>query len=144
MATWYHARQLDLARHLECAHVVFHPVHCELEYLFTWEFPWKVKDTLICAPGSRSFRPLRMDQVSVPVFWHPVAHPELAVTAAGCSQRRTPPREGPSPSRQDWDSFSYFHFATILNKAKGPFEGLCTRFALDFFRGFRIVTYLIY
>jgi sugar phosphate isomerase/epimerase len=45
-----YARQLDLARHLGCAYVVFHPVHCELEYVYDWRFPWQVDDTLaLCA-----------------------------------------------------------------------------------------------
>jgi sugar phosphate isomerase/epimerase len=43
-------RQLDLARHLGCAYVVFHPVHCELEYIYDWRFPWSVRETLdLCA-----------------------------------------------------------------------------------------------
>ena len=45
-----YAGQLDLAHRLGCEYVVFHPVHCELEYVFNWQFPWKVKDTLdLCA-----------------------------------------------------------------------------------------------
>jgi sugar phosphate isomerase/epimerase len=43
-------RQLDLARHLGCAYVVFHPVHCELEYIYDWRFPWSVREILdLCA-----------------------------------------------------------------------------------------------
>ncbi len=49
IATFY-ARQLDLARHLGCGYVVFHPVHCELEHVYNWRFPWRVEDTLdMCA-----------------------------------------------------------------------------------------------
>jgi sugar phosphate isomerase/epimerase len=48
--TAYYARQLDLAHHLDCPYVVFHPVHCELENLFDWRFPWTLRDTLdLCA-----------------------------------------------------------------------------------------------
>jgi sugar phosphate isomerase/epimerase len=43
-------RQLDLAQRLGCAYVVFHPVHCELEYIYDWRFPWPVHETLdLCA-----------------------------------------------------------------------------------------------
>ena len=46
----FYASQLDLAHRLGCAYVVFHPVHCELEYVYNWRFPWKVNDTLdLCA-----------------------------------------------------------------------------------------------
>jgi len=46
----FYARQLDLARHLGCSYVVFHPVHCELEHVFDWRFPWRTDDTLdLCA-----------------------------------------------------------------------------------------------
>ncbi|MGQ9485337.1 MAG: TIM barrel protein [Desulfosoma sp.] len=48
--TTFYRQQLELARHLECAYVVFHPVHCELEYIYDWRFPWSVHDTLdMCA-----------------------------------------------------------------------------------------------
>lgn len=45
-----YSRQLELARRLGCAYVVFHPVHCELEYIYNWRFPWKLEETLdLCA-----------------------------------------------------------------------------------------------
>jgi sugar phosphate isomerase/epimerase len=48
--TTVYARQLDLAHHLDCNYVVFHPVHCELEHIYDWQFPWKLNDTLdLCA-----------------------------------------------------------------------------------------------
>ena len=49
IATFY-AGQLDLVEWLGCSYVVFHPVHCELEYIYSWKFPWKINDTLdLCA-----------------------------------------------------------------------------------------------
>jgi hypothetical protein len=33
-------RQLAMAERFSCEYVVFHPVHAELEYIYTWEFPW--------------------------------------------------------------------------------------------------------
>jgi sugar phosphate isomerase/epimerase len=46
----FYTCQLDLAHRLGCAYVVFHPVHCELDYVYNWQFPWKVNDTLdLCA-----------------------------------------------------------------------------------------------
>jgi sugar phosphate isomerase/epimerase len=52
-AVWiadFYRRQLDLAHRLGCAYVVFHPVHCELDYIYDWQFPWKVNETLsLCA-----------------------------------------------------------------------------------------------
>lgn len=42
----FYARQLDLAEHLGCEYVVFHPAHCELDHVFNWRFPWRVDDTL--------------------------------------------------------------------------------------------------
>jgi sugar phosphate isomerase/epimerase len=48
--TTCYTHQLDLAHHLGCRYVVFHPVHCELEHIYDWQFPWKVNDTLdLCA-----------------------------------------------------------------------------------------------
>ncbi len=45
-----YSRQLNLAHQLDCAYVVFHPVHCELEYIYNWRFPWSVEETLdLCA-----------------------------------------------------------------------------------------------
>ena len=42
--------QLDLAQKLGCDYVVFHPVHCELDHVFDWKFPYDWRDTLqICA-----------------------------------------------------------------------------------------------
>lgn len=48
--TMVYTRQLDLAHRLGCQYVVFHPVHCELEYVYSWRFPWRMTDTLdLCA-----------------------------------------------------------------------------------------------
>ena len=45
-----YANQLDLAHRMGCSYVVFHPAHCELEYVYDWKFPWSVNDTLdVCA-----------------------------------------------------------------------------------------------
>ncbi len=45
-----YARQLNLAKALKAPYVVFHPVHCELDYVYSWNFPWKLEDTLnLCA-----------------------------------------------------------------------------------------------
>lgn len=38
--------QLRLAREFGCEYVVFHPTHCELEYLFDWRFPWTWQSTV--------------------------------------------------------------------------------------------------
>jgi len=52
-AAWiaeFYARQLDLAQTLGAPYVVFHPVHCELDYVYNWQFPWQVEETLdLCA-----------------------------------------------------------------------------------------------
>ena len=52
-ATWianFYASQLDLAKAFEAPYVVFHPVHCELDYVYDWQFPWQLKETLdLCA-----------------------------------------------------------------------------------------------
>lgn len=46
----FYAGQLDLAHRLNCGYVVFHPVHCELEHIYDWRFPWKTEETLdMCA-----------------------------------------------------------------------------------------------
>ncbi len=46
----YYSRQLDLARDLGCDYVVFHPAHCELKYVYDWNFPWHWRRTLdLCA-----------------------------------------------------------------------------------------------
>ena len=46
----YYSHQLDLAQLLECDYVVFHPVHCELEYIWDWNFPWHWRRILdLCA-----------------------------------------------------------------------------------------------
>ncbi len=43
-------RQLNLAHDLGCETVVFHPAHCELEYIYDWNFPWDWRRTLeLCA-----------------------------------------------------------------------------------------------
>jgi sugar phosphate isomerase/epimerase len=43
-------RQFELARELGCETVVFHPAHCELEYIYDWDFPWDWRQTLdLCA-----------------------------------------------------------------------------------------------
>ncbi len=43
-------QQLDLARKLGCETVVFHPAHCELEYVRNWNFPWHWRKTFdLCA-----------------------------------------------------------------------------------------------
>lgn len=48
--TTFYTRQLDLAGHLGCDYVVFHPVQCDLEHVYDWQFPWQVRDTLdLCA-----------------------------------------------------------------------------------------------
>lgn len=45
-----YTRQLNLAQQFGCSYVVFHPVHCELEYIYSWQFPWQLKETLdLCA-----------------------------------------------------------------------------------------------
>jgi len=38
--------QFELAHRLGCEYVVFHPAHCELEYIYTWNFPYHWQDTL--------------------------------------------------------------------------------------------------
>jgi len=38
--------QFELAHRLGCEYVVFHPAHCELEYIYTWNFPYRWQDTL--------------------------------------------------------------------------------------------------
>jgi sugar phosphate isomerase/epimerase len=48
-STWiteFYSSQLDLAENLGCTYVIFHPVQCEPEYIYSWNFPWSVKDTL--------------------------------------------------------------------------------------------------
>lgn len=46
----FYAGQLDLAHRLCCDYVVFHPVHCELAYVYNWRFPWNTVETLdLCA-----------------------------------------------------------------------------------------------
>ncbi|MGD9210349.1 MAG: TIM barrel protein [Desulfobacteraceae bacterium] len=48
--TDFYTRQLDMAHYFNCAYVVFHPVHCELENVYDWQFPWKLEETLdLCA-----------------------------------------------------------------------------------------------
>ncbi len=45
-----YAGQLDLAHSLGCDYVVFHPVHCDLNHVYDWRFPWHWRDTLdLCA-----------------------------------------------------------------------------------------------
>jgi sugar phosphate isomerase/epimerase len=45
-----YCRQLNLAHHLGCAYVVFHPVDCDLDHVYDWRFPWPVEATLdMCA-----------------------------------------------------------------------------------------------
>jgi sugar phosphate isomerase/epimerase len=41
-----YVRQFELAHRLGCEYVVFHPVQCELEHIYDWQFPWHWKDTL--------------------------------------------------------------------------------------------------
>ena len=41
-----YTRQFELAEQLGCHYVVFHPVHCELQYVFDWKFPWHWRETL--------------------------------------------------------------------------------------------------
>ncbi|NOY13812.1 MAG: sugar phosphate isomerase/epimerase [Deltaproteobacteria bacterium] len=41
-----YAQQFELAERLGCNYVVFHPVHCELQYIFDWKFPWHWRETL--------------------------------------------------------------------------------------------------
>ena len=42
--------QFELAHQLGCEYVVFHPAHCELEYIYSWNFPYRLQDTLdLCA-----------------------------------------------------------------------------------------------
>jgi sugar phosphate isomerase/epimerase len=42
--------QFELAHRLDCEYVVFHPAHCELEYIYTWNFPYSWQNTLdLCA-----------------------------------------------------------------------------------------------
>jgi len=38
--------QLELAHQFNVPYVVFHPVHYELDYVFNWQPPWKMKSTL--------------------------------------------------------------------------------------------------
>ena len=38
--------QLELAERLGCDYVVFHPTHCELEYIYDWKFPWTWQSTV--------------------------------------------------------------------------------------------------
>ncbi len=45
-----YACQFELAHRLGCNYVVFHPVQCELDYIYNWQFPWSWQDTLdLCA-----------------------------------------------------------------------------------------------
>jgi sugar phosphate isomerase/epimerase len=39
-------KQLDAAQSLGCEYVVFHPAHCELEYVYQWDFPWSWQQTI--------------------------------------------------------------------------------------------------
>jgi len=42
----FYTEQFNLAERLGAKHVVFHPVNCELEYVYDWNFPWSLEDTL--------------------------------------------------------------------------------------------------
>ncbi len=45
-----YVHQLELARRFGCRYVVFHPVHCELDHVHDWRFPWSWRETLeLCA-----------------------------------------------------------------------------------------------
>ncbi len=45
-----YARQFELAHQLGCKYTVFHPVQCELDYIYSWRFPWPWQETLdMCA-----------------------------------------------------------------------------------------------
>ncbi len=45
-----YTQQFNLAHTLDCSYVVFHPVQCNLENIYDWQFPWHWQETLdMCA-----------------------------------------------------------------------------------------------
>ncbi len=42
----FYTSQFNLAQELGAYYVVFHPVHCEFEYIYDWKFPWTIEETL--------------------------------------------------------------------------------------------------
>lgn len=38
--------QFNLAQRLGCSYVVFHPVHCDLNHVYDWKFPYHWRETL--------------------------------------------------------------------------------------------------